>query len=115
MQSGVTAGRVPASYPEEGRTMADLISRAYAQEHIGQASFTSAENTLTDDLVASCSVAIRRFCRREFNSQQFDELYRGNDSLSLILAQTPIISIDRVLRNPTTVVEITNTVSTNQQ
>ena len=53
--------------------------------------------------------------RREFDSQQFDELYDGSGDTRLVLRQYPILSVARVACNPTPVLRVTNTSSANQR
>lgn len=95
--------------------MADLITSARAKQAIAQGSFTSAENTAIASIVTAVSDAIRRFCRREFDSQSFDELYNGSGRRRLLLRQFPILAVSRVAASPTTVLRITNTSSSNQR
>ena len=58
--------------------MADLITSARAKYNLNNMTTTSAEDTTIAALVTACSKAIKKFCGREFDSQQFDELYPGN-------------------------------------
>src|SRR5262245_35087327 len=95
--------------------MADLITTARAKYNIAQSSFSSDENTTIAALVTACSKAIRRFCGREFDSQQFDELYDGDGQDRLILRQFPIVSVARVAYDPTAVLRVTNTSAGNQR
>jgi hypothetical protein len=76
--------------------MADLITSAYAKRRINQASFTSGEDTTISELITAVSKAIRRYCRREFDSQSFDELYSGTGDYRLQLNQYPIVSVSQV-------------------
>jgi hypothetical protein len=95
--------------------VADLITRSRAQQDINQASFTSAENTLTDTLVTAVSKAVVKYCRREFTSTTYDELYSGSGTDKLLLKEYPIVSVARVASNPTPVLTITNTSNSNQR
>ena len=96
--------------------MADLIDSTRAKQAIGtQSSFTSDETTLIGVLITAASKAIKRYCRREFDSQTFHELYDGHGHARLQLRQFPIISVSRVATTPTKVLEITNTSSTVQR
>ncbi|MCI0380327.1 MAG: hypothetical protein L0215_22310 [Gemmataceae bacterium] len=95
--------------------MADLITTARAKYNIAQTSFTSAEDTTIAALVTACSKAIRRYCRREFDSQPFDELYNGTRQPLLILNQFPIVSVERVAYGPTAVLQVTNASAANQR
>ncbi len=94
--------------------MADLITSARAKYGINQASFSAAEDTTIAALVTAVSRAVRRFCKREFDSQAFDELYSGGE-FWLFLDQYPIISVSRVAGGPRTVLNVTNTSSANQR
>ncbi|MCI0456130.1 MAG: hypothetical protein L0Z62_04015 [Gemmataceae bacterium] len=95
--------------------MSDLITTTRAKYNIAQSSFTSDEDSTISALVAACSKAIRRFCRREFDSQTFDELYNGGGQERLLLRQLPIISVARVAYGPVGVLRITNTSASNQR
>lgn len=102
--------------------MADLITAARAKYSIGGATnntsnltISGAEDTTISALVTACSKAIKKYCRREFDSQTFDELYDGNQSVRLALRQFPIISIARIAYGPSAVLRITNTSSSNQR
>jgi hypothetical protein len=95
--------------------MSDLITSARAQYDINQSSFTATETSTIAALVTAVSKAVRRYCKREFDSQQFDELYNGTDDRRLALRQFPIISIARVAYGPAAVLRITNTGAANQR
>ncbi|HYT92917.1 MAG TPA: hypothetical protein VEL76_29640 [Gemmataceae bacterium] len=95
--------------------MADLITSARAKYNINQASFTTDENSTIAALITACSQAIVRHCKREFVSQQYDELYNGVNDRRLTLNRFPIISVARVAYSPTTVLRIINTSASNQR
>jgi hypothetical protein len=95
--------------------MADLITSARAKYNLNNLATTSNEDTTIAALVTACSKAIKRFCRREFDSQTFDELYAGTCKPALVLNQFPIISVARVAYGPTTVLTVTNTSASNQR
>ncbi len=95
--------------------MADLITTARAKYNLDNRTTTAAEDTTLAALVTACSKAIKRYCGREFDSQQFDELYAGTGTPRLLLRQFPIVSVARVAYDPTTVLRITNTSSSNQR
>lgn len=95
--------------------MADLITSARAKYSINQSSFSSAEDTTIAALVTAISKAVKRYCRREFDSQSFDELYSGNGDFRLLLNQYPIISVSRVASGLKTVLTIRNTSGSNQR
>jgi hypothetical protein len=95
--------------------MSDLITTARAKYNLGNLSTTSDEDTTLAALVTACSRAIRRFCKREFDSQQFDELYHGTDHPRLALRQFPVVSVARVAYDPVAVLRVTNTSTANQR
>lgn len=95
--------------------MSDLITSARAKYGINQATFTAAEDTTIAALVTAVSKAVRRYCRREFDSQSFDQLYSGDGGCSLPLDQYPILTVSRVAGSPASVLTVTNTSSANQR
>src|SRR5256714_4958793 len=95
--------------------MSDLITSARAKYSINQSSFTAAEDTTISALVTAVSKAVRSYCRRQFDSQSFDELYSGTGNEYLLLKEYPILSVARVAYNPRTVLTIKNTSSSNQR
>jgi hypothetical protein len=96
--------------------MADLITLARAKYNLAKdTAFTSAEDDTINALIDAITKAIHRFCKRTFDSNSYDELYRGDGQEKLILRNFPIISVARVAHNPTTVLEVTNTSSSNQR
>jgi hypothetical protein len=95
--------------------MSDLITSARAKENINQSSFTSAENSTISDLVTAISKAVQRWCRRDFTSTTYDELYDGSGDDKLVLNHYPLVSVSRVAFGPVTVLKITNTSSSNQR
>src|SRR4051812_38072113 len=95
--------------------MADLITTARAKYNLNNLATTGDEDTALAALVTACSKAIRGYCRREFDSQAFDELYHGDGQPRLLLRQFPLISVSRVAFGPTAVLRVTNTSSSNQR
>src|SRR5438309_5582910 len=95
--------------------MADLITTARAKYNLNNLSTTAAEDTTLAALVTACSKAIRRYCKREFDSQQFDELYDGTDQPRLPLRQFPVVSVARVAYDPVAALRVTNTSASNQR
>jgi hypothetical protein len=96
--------------------MDNLITSARANYNLDNRSCTAAETSTVEALVTAISDAIRKWCRRDFTDETYDELYSGNGEKELLLRQYPIISISRVMTGLTTVVEISNTDGdTNQQ
>ncbi len=95
--------------------MADLITLTRAKYNIYRAT-TSAEDTTLTELIKVCSGAIEKYCRRQFDSQDFDELYPGNAGDTLRLRHFPVSKVTRVAFDLTTVLTVKNTAtSTNQR
>jgi hypothetical protein len=95
--------------------MADLITRARAIKNLDDRETTADEDDTLDNLVSAVSQAVENYCGREFDAQQFDELYRGQRKARLLLDHYPIISVERVAYGPNTVLSITNTSAANQR
>src|SRR5947209_7235301 len=99
----------------------DLITSARARDALGGAqgaanlTLSSDETTTLTDLITSVSKAIKKYCRRDFTSQSYDELYSGNGDRRLLLRQYPIQSVESVRYRPVTVLKITNTTRANVQ
>lgn len=89
--------------------MPNLITRARAIYNLNNLSTSAAENTTLDALIAALSAAIERFCWRNFVSTQYDEVYDGHGHAELVLRHFPILSIERVACEPTTVLNVQNT------
>jgi hypothetical protein len=70
---------------------------------------------LLQTLMTAASDAIEKYCRRDFPSTSYDELYSGNGDRKLMLRQYPIVSVQSVRYRPVTVIKITNTDPTNVQ
>ena len=88
--------------------MPNLITRARAIYNLNNRSTTAAEDTTLDALIAALSAAIERFCRRNFVSTQYDEVYDGRDRAELVLHHFPLLSVERVAGDPTTVLTVQN-------
>jgi hypothetical protein len=84
----------------------DLCTRARAYQDLGGVSGVDA---LIDTLVTACSDAIAKYCRRDFTSKSYDELYNGNGDRRLLLREYPIQSVQSVRYRPVTVLKIQNT------
>jgi hypothetical protein len=93
--------------------MADLITLARAKENIPSA--TSGDDPTITALITAVSVAIRRYCRRDFNQTDYDELYNGNGQRRLFLRQYPILSVSSVRYRPVTVLKIQNSLANTPQ
>jgi hypothetical protein len=83
----------------------DLITLTYAKSNI-QAITDTSQDTLIAQLVTTCSDAICRYCRRDFISRFYDELYNGNGDRRLLLREYPIQSVQSVRYRPVTVLKI---------
>lgn len=89
----------------------DLITLSRAYQNLqGQSN-----DTLVATLITAVSDAIQKYCRRDFVSSIYDELYNGNGERRLLLRQYPVISVQSVRYRPVTVLKITNTDPTNVQ
>lgn len=105
--------------------MADLISSTRAKYAFGgttinssNLTLSSAESTTLDAIISGCSTAIKKFCRRQFDSQTFDQLYdaaENDGDEGILLREFPIISVARVACNPATVLQIINNSTANQR
>jgi hypothetical protein len=69
----------------------------------------AADQRTIDALIGACSDAICKWCRRDFNVRQYDELYNGSGDRRLILRQYPIVSVEAVRYRPVTVLKVINT------
>lgn len=95
--------------------MSDLIASARALYNLNNLSVTANETTTLSALISAVSAAISRYCGREFTNTAHDELYNGDNQPRLLLRQFPILSVQRVAYNPSVVLRIQNTNSTNQR
>lgn len=95
--------------------MADLITSSRAKQGINQSTFTTAEDDTIDAIITAVSQAIRRYCRREFDVQTFDEIYSGTGDHRLMLAEYPINSVSRVSTGHDVVLQVKNTDTSNQR
>src|SRR5436190_11018210 len=86
--------------------MADLITNARAKQNIPSA--VSGDDPTINALITAVSVAVRRYCRRDFTPTDYDELYNGNGERRLVLRQYPILSVSSVRYRPVTVLKIQN-------
>src|SRR4051794_17351297 len=89
----------------------DLITLARAYYSLPGVS----SDTIVQALLTAASDAIQKYCRRDFVSTSYDELYSGNGDRRLMLRQYPIVSVESVRDRPTTVLKITNTTAANVQ
>src|SRR5262245_29677217 len=85
---------------------ADLITLARAKYNLNNRSTTANEDTTLNALITGCSKGIARYCRRDFVSTAYDEIYSGRGQRELILRQLPILSVQSVRYRPVTVLKI---------
>jgi hypothetical protein len=78
-------------------------------------SATTSDDRTIAAVVAAASDAVRKWCRRDFTLQRYDELYDGAPSDRLLLRQYPVHAVESVRHSPQVVLEVTNTSSSNQQ
>jgi len=76
----------------------------------------SGQDALLGALITSASDGIAKYCKRDFYSRAYDELYDGNGGRILELRQYPIQSVQSVRYRPVTVLKVINNSTTvNQQ
>jgi hypothetical protein len=90
----------------------DLITLARAYQDLQ--GITNVDSLL-QALIAAASDAIQKWCRRDFLSATYDELYSGNGDRKLLLREYPVVSVQSVRYRPVTVIKITNTLAVNVQ
>jgi hypothetical protein len=86
----------------------DLITLARAKQDI-QAITDNSQDALLTVLITAISDAVEKFCRRDFTSKSYDELYSGSGDHRLLLREYPIQSVQSVRYRLVTVLKITNT------
>src|SRR5262245_52109432 len=86
----------------------DLISLSRAKQNLPSITDTSQDANL-NTIITAASRAIVRYCRRDFVSTAYDELYNGTGERRLILRQYPVQSVQAARYRPVTVLKITNT------
>jgi hypothetical protein len=84
----------------------DLITLARAYQDLGG---VSGVDSLISTLITAVSDAIEKYCRRDFTSKSYDELYNGNGDRRLFLREYPLQSVQSVRYRPVTVLKIQNT------
>jgi hypothetical protein len=92
-----------------------LISRDRAAVSLQSQTLTAALGRLLDHAVAAASDAVRKFCRRDFIVQQYDEQYDGPSANIMVLRNYPIISVERVATSLNEVLRIINNSASNQR
>ena len=92
----------------------DLINLDRARQNLPNAS--NADEPAIATLVTAATLAVQRYCRRDFASQAYDELYNGTGDRRLVLREYPLVSLQSVRYRPVTVLKVQNTdTATNQQ
>ncbi len=87
----------------------DLITSARAEDNLNNYAPAADETTTLTDLITAVSQAIKKFCKRDFVSANYDELYNGNGERRLLLNRFPILAVASVRYRPVTVLEVINT------
>jgi hypothetical protein len=90
----------------------DLINLTRAYQ---QLQGVSNVDTLLQTFITAASDGIAKYCRRDFYSRDYDELYDGNGERNLLLRAYPIQKVTSVRYRPVTVLKITNTTAANVQ
>lgn len=75
----------------------------------------SADERTIDAMIAACSDAIRRYCRRDFALREYDELYDGWTHGRLMLRAYPLQAVESVRGDPRVVLRLGNADAANQQ
>ncbi len=88
--------------------MSDLIDRDRALSNLSGQTLTSPELAILDGLVSAASQAIENYCRRSFGLANRDERHDGQDDAVLLTHHYPIVAIDRVACEPTSVLFVAN-------
>jgi len=92
----------------------DLVSLATAEAALAQSLPT--DTTYLAPVISAASYAIRRWTGRDFVQNTYDECYNGAGFSQMTLRQYPIIGpLARLAINPTPVLTISNTSTTNQR
>jgi len=86
----------------------DLITLARAKQNI-QSVTDASQDALLTTLITSVSDGVEKYCRRDFTSKGYDELYSGTGDHRLMLRQYPVQSVQSVRYRLVTVLKITNT------
>jgi hypothetical protein len=91
----------------------DLITNARAVVNLP--SSTAADTATINTLITAASRAITKYCRRDFISASYDELYDGNGGRRLMLRQYPLLSVQSVRYRPVTGLKIINALANTPQ
>ena len=93
----------------------DLCTLTRAYQNLQGYTSGGSYDTLVATLITASSDAIAKYCRRDFYSRAYDELYSGNGDRRLIVREYPIQSVKSVRYRPVTVLKIINNTASNTQ
>jgi hypothetical protein len=86
----------------------DLITSARAVQGMQYYGDNTTTNAILQTLITACSDAVEKYCRRDFTSKSYDELYNGTGDRRLLLRQYPIQKVDSVRYRPVTALKVVN-------
>jgi hypothetical protein len=87
----------------------DLIDLDLARQHLPNS--IDGDEPAIATIITAASRAIRKYCRRDFIQETYDELYNGMGDKRMLLKQYPILSVQSVRYRPVTVVKIINSLA----
>ncbi len=93
--------------------LTDLTDLDTAKQHIPNVQ--DGDEPLVQTLITAISKAIKKYCKRDFTSTAYDELYSGDGDRRLMLRQYPIQQVTSVRYRPVTVLKIINNATTQNQ
>jgi hypothetical protein len=87
----------------------DLITNSRARVALPSAAGAgTSDDTAINTLITACSRAITRYCKRQFITMDYDELYSGRAEREIFLRNYPINSVKSVRYRPVTVLKVQN-------
>ncbi len=94
----------------------DLITNTRARVALPSAAAgPSSDDTAINTLITVSSLAITRYCKRQFVQQTYDELYNGRGERQLVLRNYPLISVQSCRYRPVIVLKIQNNLANTPQ
>jgi hypothetical protein len=93
--------------------MVQLIDLDFARQHVPAA--RDQDEPILNALIDNASRAVQRYCRRDFLTTTYDELYDGTDEPVLLLRQYPVLSVQSVRTGLVPVLQIQNANTTQNQ
>lgn len=87
----------------------DLITQAALQSALADSDLSAAELAQLPTLAANASSLIRKWCKRHFNRQTYDELYTVDPNSPLMLREFPVNAVVHLWSEPTEVLAVSNT------